>query len=359
MPSSQRRVTVREGVGFPDNSRCSTPVEYGLTDCTTVESILLSLSFPKDVVERNLFCLAGCQSHKRLHPSVPILEQIEARGIEDTCFDILPVVRGGGGDGGSTGAEDRAAYLAMYAGKKPDKVDPAEQRLALYTTCRLSGEPLRPPCVCDDLGSLYNKDAVLMALISKAIPKSLVHLTSRKSVHDVVLYPAEGADPRVRFGCPITGLSMSGRYRFVAVKSTVDERWHILSEKAVKELPVVVQGKIGCALPDTKGMLPIYPQGDELNDLLDSVMSKHREELVEKAAKKAKKEKKKRQREENDNNGMNDKAAVDPHKKPASIQQNIPDGATPAVWKSLFVDKKNKVPEGDAGYMTRGVRKYI
>ena len=31
-------------------------------------------------------------------------------------------LKGGGGDGGATGAESRASYLEMYMEKKPDKV---------------------------------------------------------------------------------------------------------------------------------------------------------------------------------------------------------------------------------------------
>lgn len=31
-------------------------------------------------------------------------------------------LRGGGGDGGATGAESRSSYLEMYLQKKPDKV---------------------------------------------------------------------------------------------------------------------------------------------------------------------------------------------------------------------------------------------
>jgi hypothetical protein len=76
-------------------------------------------------------------------------------------LELLPRLRGGGGDGGSTGAESRSSYLEMYAGKKKDKADPEEERLARWTTCQLSGMPLQPPCVADDLGSLFNKDAVL------------------------------------------------------------------------------------------------------------------------------------------------------------------------------------------------------
>ena len=41
------------------------------------------------------------------------------------------------------------------------QVNPEEERLARWTTCQLSGMPLQPPCVADELGSLFNKDAVL------------------------------------------------------------------------------------------------------------------------------------------------------------------------------------------------------
>lgn len=37
-------------------------------------------------------------------------------------LELLPRLRAGGGDGGSTGAESRSSYLEMYAGKKKDKV---------------------------------------------------------------------------------------------------------------------------------------------------------------------------------------------------------------------------------------------
>ena len=98
-------------------------------------------------------------------------------------------LRGGGGDGGATGAESRISYLEMYMGKKVDKVshifatdahpmagaellpvsqiNPADERHARFTHCSLSGEPLSPPCCADELGNLYNKDAVVTALLKK------------------------------------------------------------------------------------------------------------------------------------------------------------------------------------------------
>ena len=118
-------------------------------------------------------------------------------------------LRGGGGDGGATGAESRSSYLEMYMSKKPLKVrnlcpsdnmllllwilwlhfqrrrnslgpdavdainvtsrllyvaqvNPTEEKLARWTTCKLSGEPLQPPCAVDELGSLYNKVYILL-----------------------------------------------------------------------------------------------------------------------------------------------------------------------------------------------------
>jgi hypothetical protein len=54
-------------------------------------------------------------------------------GLGLTSGDAVNValrVLGGGGDGGSTGAESRSCYLEMYQRKKPDKVNPAEELLA-------------------------------------------------------------------------------------------------------------------------------------------------------------------------------------------------------------------------------------
>ncbi|CAI8611406.1 unnamed protein product [Vicia faba] len=100
---------------------------------------------------------------------------------------------GGGGDGGATGAESRDCYLKMYAEKKPDKVDPNEQRLSKWQNCALSNEPLREPCVIDKLGNIFNKEALVEALL---------------------------------------GLEFNGKYRFFALRNC----GHVLSSKALKEV---------------------------------------------------------------------------------------------------------------------------
>lgn len=44
-------------------------------------------------------------------------------GVRSGCrLDVGLRLRGGGGDGGATGAESRISYLEMYASKKADKV---------------------------------------------------------------------------------------------------------------------------------------------------------------------------------------------------------------------------------------------
>lgn len=49
--------------------------------------------------------------------------QLAQAGLSDgATVTVCSRLRGGGGDGGSTGAESRSCYLEMYAERKPDKV---------------------------------------------------------------------------------------------------------------------------------------------------------------------------------------------------------------------------------------------
>lgn len=52
----------------------------------------------------------------------------------------------------------------------------------------MSGEALTPPCVIDELGTLYNKDAVVSALLNKNMPEPMSsYLTSLKNVIELRL----------------------------------------------------------------------------------------------------------------------------------------------------------------------------
>ncbi|CAA0825359.1 Unknown protein [Striga hermonthica] len=143
-------------------------------------------------------------------------------------------LRGGGGDGGATGAESRDCYLNMYAVKKPDKVDPNEMRLSKWLNCSLSNEPLRHPVVLDKLGNLFNKEALVEALLKKNLPKEFWYIKGLKDMIPVELAEISGAKGigTVKFHCPITGLEFNGKYKFYAIKSC----GHVLSAKGFKEV---------------------------------------------------------------------------------------------------------------------------
>lgn len=98
---------------------------------------------------------------------------------EMSVIDVTGRVRGGGGDGGSTGAENRTAYMEMYKRKKVGDLDKAEESIAKWVRCTLSGEVLAEPVVCDEMGSLYNKEAVVHGLMEQLNggPKMPAHLT--------------------------------------------------------------------------------------------------------------------------------------------------------------------------------------
>jgi hypothetical protein len=132
--------------------------------------------------------------------------------------------------------------------------------LARATRCRLSGERLAPPCVADELGSLFNKEALVHALLNKTLPPALAHISSLKSVTTLKLdaipsragsHASAGPGPGSRsngngvsgngvssscdlavFQCPVTGLEMNGRFGFVIHKPT----GVVLSERALREV---------------------------------------------------------------------------------------------------------------------------
>lgn len=168
-------------------------------------------------------------------------------------LEVLPRLLGGGGDGGATGAESRSCYLEMYLGRKPDKVssshgtalpwwmggrpaatspsrlplhpfrclaqvNPEEERLARWTTCHLSGEPLNRPIVADELGNLFNKEAVLQALLSKSLPLGLKHIQGLKHVVELKLEEAGSKGTKlggVMFCCEVVGCWRGPQYQVI------------------------------------------------------------------------------------------------------------------------------------------------
>ncbi|PIM98295.1 hypothetical protein CDL12_29224 [Handroanthus impetiginosus] len=191
---------------------------------------LKSSLFPTTSIPHS--CLFFTVNGKPLSESTSLLQNSLIAPLSTLTVHVR--LNGGGGDGGATGAESRDCYLNMYADKKPDKVDPNEMRLSKWLNCSLSNEPLRHPVVIDKLGNLFNKEALVEALLKKNMPKEFWYIKGLKDMIPVELaeIPRAKEVGAARFQCPITGLEFNGKYKFFAIKSC----GHVLSAKGLKEV---------------------------------------------------------------------------------------------------------------------------
>ncbi|XP_074351274.1 uncharacterized protein LOC141690369 [Apium graveolens] len=165
----------------------------------------------------------------------PLSDSTTIKSSKIAQFSTLKLnfrLSGGGGDGGSTCAESRDCYLNMYASKKPDKVDPNEQRLSKWLNCALSNEPLKNPIVVDYLGNLFNKECLVEGILKKNLPKCFRHVKSLKDMIVVKMSEIRDSDSDTLYQCPISGLEFNGKYKFLALRSC----GHVLSAKALKEV---------------------------------------------------------------------------------------------------------------------------
>jgi hypothetical protein len=184
-------------------------------------------------------------------------------------------------------------------GKKPDKVNPAEELLARWTRCHLSNERLNEPVVADDLGSLFNKEAIVAALLSRSMPTALAHITSLKQLTQLKLDPVPrrgagaaaapaaakgggGAPPAAaEWQCPVTGLEMNGRARFVVHRPS----GVALAERALRDAPAAVEELLGGPWAQ-EDLIVVNPAGEELQRAKEALAAKLAAERAKKLAKK-------------------------------------------------------------------------
>lgn len=99
--------------------------------------------------------------------------------------------------------------------KKGAIVDKAVLRHSRFFHCALSGTALKAPLVCDRAGLLYSREALLQALLAKAMPAELGHVRALSDVFAVQPtrnpeYTRDAADPVdpdpvSPWVCPVTG----------------------------------------------------------------------------------------------------------------------------------------------------------
>lgn len=210
-----------------------------------------------------------------------------------TNMDVFRL-RGGGGDGGSTGSECRDALLRMRAGEKPESYDRKSLERARWTRCCLDGDRLRVPIVCDGLGRLYNKTSLLEALLKKSVPDGMKHVRSIKDVLELRMTEKDrkvcetsdvdtetnGSD----YLCPVTGLDFNGNFKFFALRPS----GIVVSEKAIKEFPQAVEEICGDSL-DHFELIPINPSAEETVEIRLKLLEKQAMEDAKKLRKKKRK----------------------------------------------------------------------
>lgn len=262
---------------------------------------------------------------------------------------LYPRLLGGGGDGGATGAESRDCYLKMYAEKKPDTVDPNEQRLSKWLNCALSNEPLAEPCVIDLLGNLFNKEALVNALLSKKLPKQFSYIKGLKDMVNIKLTPVAGSDGsaqdtiNAQFQCPVSGLEFNGKYKFFVLRGC----GHVMSAKALKE--VKSSSCLVCHADVTDSDKIVINGTEEEVSLLRERMEEEKAKLREKKGN-SKKSKNgvavvadtvakvaKRQMDDGNVNGSNGVTV-----KKFKAGDAVPVNATKEVYASLFTSSKKK-----------------
>lgn len=196
-----------------------------------------------------------------------------------------------GCDGGTIPKRDELVRMK----KKPEQVDKNFEINAKWFHCALSQAELQPPVVACELGSLYNKEAVLEYLLDKSSVTSNVakHIRSLKDVKELNLtanstFKKDQADGGLdfqasRYICPVVGIEMNGRHRFCFL-------WRcgcVFSERALKEVPTSACHKCGEAFSE-EDVIILNGKEEEAASLRRGMEDKRMKTKMERKAKKSK-----------------------------------------------------------------------
>lgn len=146
-----------------------------------------------------------------------------------------------GCDGGTIPRRDELVRVK----KKPEAKDKESDLAFKWKCCAITQENLQEPIVTCHLGKLYSKIALIEALLDRStLPLSCKHVKSLKDIKQLNLTknPEFKKDSNKKDGtpdekgapylCPVLGLEMSGKFRFVALWSC----GCVFSERALKEI---------------------------------------------------------------------------------------------------------------------------
>lgn len=201
-----------------------------------------------------------------------------------------------GCDGGTIPKRDELVRTK----KKPEQKDKNAELSAKWKHCAISQEPLRDPIMACELGRLYNKESVLEFLLDRSkfeTAENFSHIKGLKDVHELNLTDnpsfvkaAEKGDAyidstsRARYICPITGLEMSGKYRFVYLLGC----YCVFAERALREVKSEMCSK--CSRKFTsEEVVPLNGTDEEVETLRKRIDERRLKAKLEKKGKRKQK----------------------------------------------------------------------
>jgi hypothetical protein len=243
-----------------------------------------------------------------------------------------------GCDGG-TKVDKRDIIVKVRKEKKG--MDKELRNQLVWDVCTISKEKLTEPIVCCALGRLYNKEALVEALIRRKSTKKpdelIEHIQSLKDITNIHFSPnPEHAkdNTKSKFICPITQQEIRGLYKFYAVAKC----GHVVSEKAIQMTESSNKSCLVCNEPVTELILLNKSETEE-KELREKLLAAIATNPVKKSKKRARKEEKAEQVPTDE---------VVPEKK--KIKTTTPETST--VYKSLFIDKTKSETSGN--FLNRG-----
>lgn len=177
--------------------------------------------------------------------------------------------------------------------KRPEQKDKDSELSFRWKHCSITQQPLQKPIVACGLGRLYSKDAVIEALLDRSnLPETAQHIKNLKDIKDLNLTCNPSYNPSAEKGdayvdrqaapyiCPVIGLEMNGKFRFVFLWSC----GCVMSERALKEVKTKLCHK--CQQPFLEEDVVILNGSSEDINLMKAKMEIRQARL--KAEKKAK-----------------------------------------------------------------------
>ncbi|KAL0483479.1 hypothetical protein AKO1_014751 [Acrasis kona] len=240
-----------------------------------------------------------------------------------------------GCDGGTK--VDKREFIVKV--KKDNKgIDKDVKNTLAWTTCSLSKEPLSEPIVSCALGRLYNKEAIVEALIKRKSTKksdpTIEHIQGLKELINIHFERNSDANKdasKSSYICPVSKQEIRGQYKFYAIPNC----GHVVSDKVIQ----VSQNK-ACMVCNEPYDVPLLLNPPEAEEKI----------IKERIMTTIKTNKKRPRKKEN----VKSSEGVEPAVKKPKIAEPKEEGKH-EVYNSLFIDKTKETGKirGD-NFLCRG-----